>query len=120
VFAEGWAVYIEREVRRRRVRGRGDLAVDGDDYRITQRKLELRIATNALLDVGLHAGDLSDDGGDGAADRGAYQERREAEGKLARAKVTPGQLAAYFVGRRGAPQSEIAHALRHGRQYAAP
>jgi uncharacterized protein (DUF885 family) len=60
-FAEGWAVYIERQVVEA---GFGDdpaCTVDGDDYRITQRKLELRIATNALLDVGLHTGDLTDE-----------------------------------------------------------
>jgi uncharacterized protein (DUF885 family) len=98
VFAEGWAVYIEREVV---AAGFGDgrtSAVDGDDYRITQRKLELRIATNALLDVGLHAGDLTEQGALELLVGSAYQEHAEAEGKVARAKVTSGQLCSYFVG----------------------
>jgi hypothetical protein len=97
-FAEGWAVYIEREVV---AAGFGDGAssvVDGDDYRITQRKLELRIATNALLDVGLHAGDLGDEAALELLTGSAYQGRAEAEGKLVRAKVTSGQLCSYFVG----------------------
>jgi hypothetical protein len=104
-FAEGWAVYIEREVV---AAGFGDGAtsvVDGDDYRITQRKLELRIATNALLDVGLHAGDLSDEGALELLTRSAYQERAEARGKLDRAKVTSGQLCSYFVG--GAEMADL-------------
>jgi uncharacterized protein (DUF885 family) len=72
--------------------------VDGDDYRITQRKLELRIATNALLDVGLHAGDLTDEAALDLLTRSAYQGTAEAEGKVVRAKVTSGQLCSYFVG----------------------
>jgi hypothetical protein len=97
-FAEGWAVYIERAVVDAGFGDAGTSAVDGDDYRITQRKLELRIATNALLDVGLHAGDLTDDGAIELLTRSAYQGRAEAEGKVARAKVTSGQLCSYFVG----------------------
>jgi len=98
VFAEGWAVYIEREVAAAGF-GDGDTSrVDGDDYRITQRKLELRIATNALLDVGLHAGELADEEALRLLTCTAFQERAEAEGKLARAKVASGQLCAYFVG----------------------
>jgi uncharacterized protein (DUF885 family) len=98
VFAEGWAVYIEREAVRAGF-GDGDTsAVEGDDYRLTQRKLELRIASNALLDVGLHDSDLDDDAAIDLLIRTAYQERAEAEGKLIRAKVTSGQLCSYFVG----------------------
>jgi hypothetical protein len=97
-FAEGWAVYIERVVA---AAGFGDgdsSAVGGDDYRLTQRKLELRIAVNALLDVGLHAGELADDDAIALLTGTACQEPAEAEGKLVRAKVTSGQLCAYFVG----------------------
>jgi len=97
-FAEGWAVYIER-VAVDVGFGDGDTShVEGDDYRITQRKLELRIATNALLDVGLHAGDLGDAAALDLLAGAAFQERAEAEGKLVRAKVTSGQLCSYFVG----------------------
>ncbi len=97
-FAEGWAVYIEREVAAAGFGEDGTSSVPADDYRITQRKLELRIATNALLDVGLHAGDLRDDEALDLLVGDAFQERAEAEGKLVRAKVTSGQLCSYFVG----------------------
>jgi uncharacterized protein (DUF885 family) len=98
VFAEGWAVHIEREILAAGFGDDGSSAVDGDDYRITQRKLELRVATNALLDVGLHAGDLADDDAVRLLTCTAFQEATEARGKLVRAKVTSGQLCAYFVG----------------------
>ncbi|MTV26501.1 DUF885 domain-containing protein [Nitriliruptoraceae bacterium ZYF776] len=98
VFAEGWAVHVERQAV---LAGFGDgdtSSVDGDDYRLTQRKLELRIATNALLDVGLHTGDLDDTGALELLTCTAFQEHAEAAGKLTRAKVTSGQLCSYFVG----------------------
>ncbi len=98
VFAEGWAVYIEREALAAGFGADGSSAVSADDYRITQRKLELRIATNALLDVGLHAGELTDDDAVRLLTVNAFQETAEARGKLVRAKVTSGQLCAYFVG----------------------
>jgi hypothetical protein len=98
VFAEGWAVHVEREAVRAGFGDGATSSVDGDDYRLTQRKLELRIATNAQLDVGLHAGDLADAEAIELLTCGAFQERAEAEGKLTRAKVTSGQLCSYFVG----------------------
>jgi hypothetical protein len=109
-FAEGWAVHVEREAV---AAGFGDgatSAVDGDDYRLTQRKLELRIATNAVLDVGLHTGDLDDDGALELLTCGAFQEDAEARGKLTRAKVTSGQLCSYFVG--GAELADLRDEVR--------
>jgi hypothetical protein len=116
VFAEGWAVHVEREAV---AAGFGDgatSAVSGDDYRLTQRKLELRIATNALLDVGLHAGDLDDTAATELLVDGAFQEAAEARGKLTRAKVTSGQLCSYFVG--GAELGDL-HAETRAREGAA-
>ncbi|MCC5948675.1 MAG: DUF885 domain-containing protein [Nitriliruptoraceae bacterium] len=98
VFAEGWAVHIEREALAAGFPHDGASTVSADDYRITQRKLELRIATNALLDVGLHAGQLADDAAEDLLTGAAFQERMEVRGKVTRAKVTSGQLCSYFVG----------------------
>ena len=97
-FAEGWAVYIEREALAAGFAEGGSSRVSADDYRITQRKLELRLATDASLDVGLHTGDLGDEQAVDLLVGGALEERREAQGKLLRAKVTAGQLSSYFVG----------------------
>lgn len=98
VFAEGWAVYIEREALAAGFGSGESSTVAADDYRITQRKLELRLASNALLDLGLHAGDLVDEDALNLLTHTAFQERAEAEGKLVRAKITSGQLCAYFAG----------------------
>ena len=89
-FAEGWAVDIERHA--------VSLGYGDDLYRLVQRKLECRIAVNALLDVSLHAGDMDDDGAMALMTGRAFQEEAEAGGKLVRAKVTAGQLSSYFVG----------------------
>jgi hypothetical protein len=97
VFAEGWAVYIEREVLAAGF-GHERCAVDHDDFRLTQRKLELRLASLALLDIGLHAGDLGDGEAVELLTREAFQEPPEARGQLTRAKISSGQLCAYFVG----------------------
>lgn len=92
-FAEGWAVYAER---RAAEAGFGDPA-----YRVTHAKLELRIAANAVLDVGLHAGGLAEEEAVALLTEEALQEEAEAEGKLVRAQVTSGQLSSYFVGGAG-------------------
>ncbi len=97
-FAEGWAVYIEREALAAGFAEGDSSTVSADDYRITQRKLELRLATNASLDIGLHTGELTDEQATQLLVDGAFQQRTEAEGKLIRAKVTSGQLSSYFVG----------------------
>jgi hypothetical protein len=98
VFAEGWAVHVEREALRAGFGDGGTSSVAGEDYRLTQRKLELRIAANAVLDVGLHTGDLDDERALALLVDEAFQEPAEAAGKLTRAKVTSGQLSSYFVG----------------------
>jgi uncharacterized protein (DUF885 family) len=97
VFAEGWAVYIEREVLAAGF-GREGASVSHDDYRLTQRKLELRLAANALLDIMLHADGLGDDAAVELLVREAFQEPSEARGQVTRAKISPGQLCAYFIG----------------------
>lgn len=98
VFAEGWAVHAERVMVEAGFGSDGTSAVPAADVRLTQLKLELRIATNALLDVGLHAGGLTDAEALDLLTGYAFQERAEAEGKLRRAQVTSGQLSSYFVG----------------------
>jgi len=98
VFAEGWAVYIERQVADSRSRmDRGSVVVP-EDYRMAQLRYELRIATSALIDVGLHAGELVDDEAVDLLTGAAFQGRAEARGQVLRAKVTSGQLTSYFVG----------------------
>jgi hypothetical protein len=98
VFAEGWAVLMER------LSVEGGFGADGgstvaiDDLVLTQRKLELRVAANALLDLGLHAATMTDADAMGLLTGAALQEAAEAQSKLQRAKVTYGQLTSYFAG----------------------
>lgn len=94
VFAEGWAVYAERLFAEH---GYGD--ANADLFWLTQRKSELRIAMNALLDVGLHAGELDDAEALRLLRHTGFQSPAEARAKLLRAKITSGQLCSYFVGR---------------------
>lgn len=100
-FAEGWAVYAEHLVQEVAAQHGDDpvLGVYADArFRLVELKMQLRVAANALLDTGLHAGDLDDEGALRLMTAGAFQEEAEAAGKLVRAKVTCGQLCSYFVG----------------------
>jgi hypothetical protein len=98
VFAEGWAVVMERLSLEAGFGAEGGSAVAVEDLILTQRKLELRVAANALLDLGLHAASMTDADALGLLTGAALQQTAEAEGKLQRAKVTCGQLTSYFAG----------------------
>ena len=98
VFAEGWAVYIEREVAAAGFGVDGSSTVPAADYQVVQLRNELRIATTALVDIGLHAGELTDGDAVDLLVRAAYQEPIEARATVVRAQVAAGQLSSYFVG----------------------
>jgi len=91
-YIEGWAVYAQ------------DVVVDAGylqnnpRLRLTNLKMELRALANAILDVQLQAGDLTDDAAMKLMTVDALQERSEAELKLRRAKLSVTQLCSYFVG----------------------
>ena len=53
---------------------------------------------NAILDVGVHAGDLQEDQALALMRDRGFQEEGEAVGKWRRALLTAGQLPTYFVG----------------------
>lgn len=91
-YIEGWAVYAQ------------DVVVDAGylqsnpRLRLTNLKMELRALANAILDVQLQAGDLTDEAAMKLMTVDALQERSEAELKLRRAKLSVTQLCSYFVG----------------------
>jgi hypothetical protein len=100
VFVEGWAVYAEELMVERGYAP--DLLDDraGAALRLQQLKMQARGAINAMLDIGVHAHDLTER--DGLAlmlDRG-FQEEGEATGKWRRALLTAAQLPTYFAGYR--------------------
>lgn len=109
VFVEGWAVYAEQLMIDRGYTPTDDprsaLAI-----RLQQLKMQLRMTINAILDVGVHAGDMTEDEGLALMRDRGFQEEGEAVGKWRRALLTSGQLPTYFVGYRAV--TEIAHDLR--------
>lgn len=89
-FAEGWAVYGERLMA---LRGFG-----GPRVRLEHGKLMIRGAVNALLDIGVHAGAMSEREATRLMTEEAFQEEAEAAGKWRRALLTSTQLSSYALG----------------------
>lgn len=98
VFAEGWAVYIEREVAAAGFGSGSSSQVAAEDYRLVHLLHELRIATGAIIDVGLHAASLPETAAYDLLRRAGFHQPEEAAATVRRAQVLPGQLSAYFVG----------------------
>ncbi|WP_370013276.1 DUF885 domain-containing protein [Nocardiopsis sp. LDBS0036] len=94
-FVEGWAVYAEEVLARHGWSGdrREDLAL-----RLVQLKMRLRMIINAILDVRLHTGDLTEAEAISLMTRRGHQEEGEAVGKWHRAQLTSAQLSTYYVG----------------------
>jgi uncharacterized protein (DUF885 family) len=89
-FIEGWAVHAERLM--------AEAGHGGVPVRLQQLKMQLRTTVNALLDAGVHAGDMSEGEALDLMMRRAYQEEGEAVGKWRRALLSSCQLSTYFVG----------------------
>ncbi len=92
-YIEGWAQYAEQVLLERGFHDHNDPAMT-----LTFRKEELRVVTNAILDVRLHTRGMTDQQALDLMMKDAFQERQEAEGKLRRAKLSSAQLPTYFVG----------------------
>ena len=93
VFAEGWAVYIEK-VMLDEGYGYGDLKL-----RLNQLKWYLRAVCNAILDYKMHCTDISDEEAVRFLIERGFQSEAEAILKILRAKQSSCQLSTYFVGR---------------------
>ena len=92
VFVEGWAVYVTQVMM--------DLGYGADDpaLMLVHWKFFLRAITNAIIDVGIHAGDMDEAEAMRLMVEEGYQERSEASEKWNRARLTSTQLCEYFVG----------------------
>lgn len=115
VFAEGWAVYIEKVMLDE---GFGD----GDPrLRLHQLKWYLRAVCNAILDHKMHCTDISDEDAVRFLILRAFQSEAEAILKILRAKQSSCQLSTYFVGRmafqrlRRSVQNELGEKFELGR-----
>jgi uncharacterized protein (DUF885 family) len=89
-FVEGWAVYTEWLMAKH---GFGGPAV-----RMQRQKMVLRLASNAILDHGIHAGTMDEKEGLALMTKEAFQEEGEAVGKWRRATLTSAQLTTYYYG----------------------
>jgi uncharacterized protein (DUF885 family) len=89
-FVEGWAVYSEWLM--------ASKGFGGAKVKLQQQKMILRTTANALLDHGIHAGDMDEKQAMDLMTREAFQEEGEAAGKWNRARLTSAQLSTYFYG----------------------
>ena len=91
-YAEGWAVYSTQMILEE-----GYLNHD-PNLKLTFLKQQLRMISNAILDIKLQTGRMSDDEAMRLMIEETFQEREEAIGKLQRAKLSSVQLVTYFAG----------------------
>jgi uncharacterized protein (DUF885 family) len=89
-FVEGWAVYAEQIM--------AEAGFGGDETRMEQLKVRLRVALNAILDHRIHVDGLAEPDAMRLMMETGYQEEGEAAGKWRRAEMSAGQLSTYFVG----------------------
>ncbi len=117
-FVEGWAVYAEKVMVDAGYAGVGPAegakrprGVSKGTWKVMQEpnlrakaialhglKFYLRSVTNAILDHGVHAADMSEDEAIALMVERSFQQEGEARGKWVRAQVTSTQLSTYFVG----------------------
>ena len=92
VFVEGWAVYVTQVMM--------DMGYKADDpaLLLVHWKFYLRAISNAMIDIGIHAGSMTEAEAMDLMVRGGSQEESEARKKWDRARLTSTQLSTYFVG----------------------
>jgi len=92
-FAEGWAVYATTVVVRRGYGG-----AKNDAYLFTDLRGQMIVAANAVIDVRLQGGDMTDAEALRFMMEESFQDPVQAERKLVRAKLDSTQLCQYFLG----------------------
>lgn len=92
-FAEGWAVYGEHLLV---TAGLG--AERNDRFAFLDTKGAMIVAANALLDIKLQSGEMTDEQALHFMEDEGFQEAAQAERKLLRAKLDSTQLCQYFLG----------------------
>ena len=77
-----------------------DLGFKADDpaLMLIHWKFYLRAVTNAMIDIGIHAGSMTEQEAMDLMVKGGFQEESEASKKWDRARLTSTQLSTYFVG----------------------
>ncbi|HEX6139954.1 MAG TPA: DUF885 domain-containing protein [Candidatus Limnocylindria bacterium] len=92
VFAEGWAVYVTQVMM--------DVGYGAEDpaLMLVHWKFYLRSITNAMMDIGIHAGSMDEAEAMRLMVEGGWQEHGEAANKWDRARLSSTQLCEYFLG----------------------
>lgn len=111
VYIEGWAVYAtEVMIEEGYLDGSPELA-------LTFWKQQLRVVSNAILDIRYHMMDLSDAEAMSLMIGKTFQEKEEAEAKLQRLKLTSAQLPSYYAGWRAWRQLRAKVESTHGASF---
>ena len=94
-YVEGWAQYATQTML-----DEGYLN-NSPELRLTFQKQELRVLANAIIDIKLQTGTMTDKEALDLMEKDTFQETEEATGKLQRAQLSSAQLPTYFLGWRG-------------------
>ena len=92
-FVEGWAVYGENLMVR--------LGFGGEKnprYRFFELQGDMIVSTNAIIDIKLHTGQMTEQEAVDLMMNEGFQEKAQAEKKLHRAQLDTTQLSQYFLG----------------------
>jgi uncharacterized protein (DUF885 family) len=110
-YVEGWAEYIAQVMM--------DAGFAGNDprFRLSMRKLRLRLLANAILDVRMQTMGMTDEQAMELMTRQAFQTQAEAEGKLQRAKLSSTQLPTYYVGLRAWQELRRKYEAKKGKDF---
>lgn len=93
-YVEGWAEYIAQ------VMMDEGFANNDPRFRLSMRKIRLRLLANTILDIRMQTMNMTDQEAMDLMTKTAFQTQAEAEGKLQRAKLSSTQLPTYYVGLR--------------------
>jgi uncharacterized protein (DUF885 family) len=91
-YIEGWAQYITQTMLDE------GLLDHSPELRLTLLKQELRVDANAIIDIRVQSGRMTDEEAMDLMEKDTFQEHEEAVAKLQRVKLSSTQLPMYFVG----------------------
>jgi uncharacterized protein (DUF885 family) len=111
-MVEGWAVYGASLVV---ALGWGDQ--DSDRFKFYDSRMDMIVATNALLDIKLQSGKMTDEEAVTFMVEHGFQEKAMAEKKLLRAKLDSTQLCQYFLGATEIDELEAEYRKKVGAAY---
>jgi uncharacterized protein (DUF885 family) len=89
-FIEGWAVYTEQMM--------AEAGYGGQEVKMQQLKMRLRVIVNAMIDQGIHTANMSEQDALNLMMKEGFQQEGEAVAKWKRARLSSTQLSTYFVG----------------------